>query len=192
MTDALDATVLGEPPGVRKQNVAREENVPREEGFDALVKEHSRFVFRVAFAALGNVQDAEDATQEVFLKIYRSRVWDGIMDARAFLARATWRVAASRRPRRKSESLAEHIPDHRANPERAAMVAHSEALVHRLIDALPDKLRQPLALSAMEELDSSSIGKILGIPESTVRGRILQARELLKRKLAAQLEKRNG
>ena len=177
---------------VRKQNVAREENAAREEGFEVLVREHSRFVFRVAFAALGNVQDAEDATQEVFLKIYRSRAWDAIVNARAFLARATWRVAASRRPRRKSETLAQDIPDHGANPERAAIVAHSEALVHRLIDALPDKLRQPLALSAMEELDSSSIGKILGIPESTARGRILQARELLKRKLEAQLEKRNG
>jgi RNA polymerase sigma-70 factor (ECF subfamily) len=186
MTDALDSIAFGEAA------VAREENVAREESFEALVREHTRFVFRVAFAALGNVEDAEDAAQEVFLKIYRTRAWDGIVDARAFLARATWRVAASRRPRRKSETLPEDIPDRAMNPERAAMEAHSQAAVHRLLDALPEKLRQPLALSAIEEMDSSAIGKILGVPESTVRGRIGQARELLKRKLEAQLEKRNG
>jgi len=185
MTDALDSAVLGDAA------VAREENVAREEGFEALVREHSLFVFRIAFAALRNVQDAEDAAQEVFFKIYRSRAWDGIADERAFLARATWRVAASKRRRRKPENLAENIPDHGINPERAAIDAHSEALVHRLIDALPDKLRQPLALSAIDELDSSAIGKILALPESTVRGRIMQARELLKRKLKAQLETRN-
>ena len=183
MTDALESAVLGDAA------VAREENVAREEAFEALVREHSPFVFRIAFAALRNVQDAEDAAQEVFFKIYRSRAWDGIADERAFLARATWRVAASKRRRRKPENLAENIPDHGINPERAAIDAHSEALVHRLIDALPDKLRQPLALSAIDELDSSAIGKILGISESTVRGRIMQARELLKRKLKAQLEK---
>ena len=185
MTDALDSAMLGEASMAREQKVAREDN------FDALVREHTRFVFRVAFAALGNVQDAEDAAQDVFLKIYRTRAWDGIVDARAFLARATWRVAASRRPRRKSEALPEDMPDCGMNPERAAIEAHAEATVHRLIHALPEKLRQTLALSAIEELDSASIGKLLGIAESTVRGRIMQARELLKRKLEAQLEKRN-
>ena len=186
MTDTLDSAVF------RESAMAGEENAARERRFEALVMEHSRFVFRVAFAALGNVQDAEDAAQEVFLKIYRSRAWDAIVDARAFLARATWRLAARRRPRRKAEALPENMRDGGMNPERAAMEAHSEAMVRRLIDALPEKLRQPLALSAMEELDSSAIGKILGIPESTVRGRILQARELLKRKLEAQMERRNG
>jgi len=195
MTDAFDSAVFGQSAMAAEENALREKRVvdlAREKRFEALVTEHSRFVFRVAFAALGNVQDAEDAAQEVFLKIYRARAWDGILDARAFLARATWRVAGSRRPRRKSEALPENMPDAGASPERVAMEAHSEAMVRRLIDALPEKLRHPLALSAMEELDSRAIGKILSIPESTVRGRILQARELLKRKLEAQMEKRNG
>ena len=127
MTDALNSALVGEAALAREANIAREE-----EGFEALVRKHSRFVFRVAFAALGNVQDAEDAAQEVFFKIYRTRAWDGILDARAFLARAAWRVAASRRPRRKSETLAQDVPDGAISPERAAIEAHSEALVHRL------------------------------------------------------------
>lgn len=188
MTDALESAVFGEATVGREEGV----DLAREQRFEALVMEHSRFVFRVAYAALGNVEDAEDAAQEVFLKIYRARAWDGIVDARAFLARATWRMAASKRLRRKPEALPEDLADKGMNPERAAIEAHSDAMVHRLIAALPGKLRQPLALSAIEELDSAAIGKILGIPESTVRGRIVQAREMLKRKLEAQMEKRNG
>lgn len=138
------------------------------------------------------MQDAEDAVQETFLKIYRSKAWDGIEDERAFLARAAWRVALSRRPRRKAEELREDLPDVSANPEQAAMDANTEAMLHRMIDGLPEKLRQPLALSAIGELDSAAIGNILSIPESTVRGRIMQARALLKRKLEGHLEKRNG
>jgi membrane fusion protein (multidrug efflux system) len=62
--------------------------------------------------------------------------------------------------------------------------------VHRLIAALPEELRYPLVLSALEELNSRQIGEVLGIPESSVRGRILRARQILKEKLAATETKR--
>ena len=62
--------------------------------------------------------------------------------------------------------------------------------VHRLIDALPEELRQPLALSTVQELNSREIAAILDIPEGTVRTRLMRARQLLKEKLAAQLEVR--
>ena len=64
------------------------------------------------------------------------------------------------------------------------------ALVHRLIDALPETLRQPLALSAIEELTSREIAAVLEIPEGTVRTRILRAREILKERLIAHQELR--
>jgi RNA polymerase sigma-70 factor (ECF subfamily) len=57
--------------------------------------------------------------------------------------------------------------------------------VHRLIDALPEELRQPLALSTVEELTSPEVARILGIPEGTVRTRLMRAREILKQKLIA-------
>jgi RNA polymerase sigma-70 factor (ECF subfamily) len=52
------------------------------------------------------------------------------------------------------------------------------------MDALPEELRQPLALSAVDDLKSSEIAQILGIPEGTVRTRVKKAREILKQKLA--------
>jgi RNA polymerase sigma-70 factor (ECF subfamily) len=60
--------------------------------------------------------------------------------------------------------------------------------VHRLIAALPEDLRYPLVLSAIDELNSRQIGEVLGIPESSVRGRILRARQILKEKLMALTE----
>ena len=60
--------------------------------------------------------------------------------------------------------------------------------MHRLIASLPDELRYPLVLSAIEELNSRQIAEVIGIPESSVRGRLMRARQLLKEKLAAMPE----
>ena len=54
------------------------------------------------------------------------------------------------------------------------------------MDALPEELRQPLALSTVQELNSREIAAILDIPEGTVRTRLMRARQLLKQKLLKQ------
>jgi RNA polymerase sigma-70 factor (ECF subfamily) len=53
------------------------------------------------------------------------------------------------------------------------------------MDALPEELRQPLALSGIDELSSAEIAAAMGIPEGTVRTRIMRARQILKEKLAS-------
>ncbi len=65
--------------------------------FTSFVERNSRFVFRVTFAILRNTADAEDTAQETFLKLHRLRAWQAAQDERAFLARAAWRVAISRK-----------------------------------------------------------------------------------------------
>ena len=65
---------------------------------EAAVREHGRTVYRVAFAALRNHHDAEDAAQETFLRFWRTRKrWSEIRDRRAWLARTAWRVALDHR-----------------------------------------------------------------------------------------------
>jgi len=66
------------------------------------------------------------------------------------------------------------------------------ALLDRLIDSLPEELRNPLALSLVEELTSPEIAAILGIPEGSVRQRMWQARQILKEKLSVLLEGKHG
>ncbi len=165
--------------------------------FTALVERQSRFVFRVAYAVLQNKHDAEDAVQETFLKLYRNGGWRNAENERAFLARVAWRIAVDRRPRAEGSTLASldaspemDPPSRQAGPEQAALAASREATMHALIDALPEELRVPLVLSAFDELNSRAIGKVLGIPEGTVRTRLQRARQMLRQKLATVEETR--
>jgi RNA polymerase sigma-70 factor (ECF subfamily) len=162
--------------------------------FTALVARQSRFVFRVAYGVLLNPHDAEDAVQETFLKLYRNGGWRQAENERAFLARVAWRVAVDRRRTIRPE---EPLPDleetpqaplqlvsSHPGPELAMVAANQHALVHSMIDALPEELRVPLVLSASDELTSREIATILGIPEGTVRTRLQRARQVLRERIA--------
>ena len=158
--------------------------------FTALVQRHSRFVFRVAYAVLLNAHDAEDAVQETFLKLYRNGGWKRAENERAFLARVAWRVALDRRRTVKPAEAAGDLdaisepPTNDPGPDKIVMGANQHAVIHAMIDALPEELRFPLVLSATEGLNSREIGAILGIPEGTVRTRLQRARQLLRERLA--------
>jgi RNA polymerase sigma-70 factor (ECF subfamily) len=156
-----------------------------------MIERQSRFVFRVAYAILRNTHDAEDAVQETFLKLYRTGAWQSIQDEKAFLARATWRMAVERLPRRRQESPDPNAASHDASPEEAAIAADRVAAVQRLVDALPEELRQPLALSTVEELSSREIAGMMGLPEGTVRTRLMRARQILREKLTRRMEGRH-
>lgn len=166
----------------------------REERFRDLVERQSRFVFRVAYAMLRNVQDAEDVVQEVFLKLFRGGAWEEMRDERAFLARTAWRTAVDRLPERNgrfaSEDEAEEAACTRPGPEQIAVGSDAVKLIHKLMDAMPEELRQPLALSAGDEMSSKEIAGVMGIPEGTVRTRLMRGREILREKLAAVLDGR--
>jgi RNA polymerase sigma-70 factor, ECF subfamily len=162
--------------------------------FEAIVARQSRFVFRVAYAILRNRHDAEDAVQETFMKLFRRREWREMDDERAFLARMAWRVAVDRLPKHRPAmaevELEPASPE--PSPDEQAIAASRHATIHRMIDSLPEELRQPLALSALEELNSREIGLILGLPEGTVRTRLMRARQMLKQKLAGMMEGRHA
>ena len=166
----------------------RAEAGSREARFAELVKRQSRFVFRVAWTVLRNAHDTEDVVQEAFLKLYRTGAWQRMDDERAFLARTAWRLDVDRVRTNRGRAVAIETRSDDADPERAAIAANSSAVVQRLIDALPEELRQPLALSAIEELRSGEIAVVMGISEGTVRSRIMRARQILRQKLAAMKE----
>ncbi len=137
---------------------------------------------------LRDPQDAEDAVQEVFLKLYRSEAWRRMNDEKAFLARTVWRVTLDRLPRAKQQSLDqshEQFAGKGDSPETEFIRKAQADHLRKLIDALPKNLRQVLVLSAIEELNSRDVGLLLGIPEGTVRTRLMQAREELRRRFAA-------
>lgn len=164
--------------------LAEKDRARSQELFAALVARQSRFVFRIAYAVLRNSHDAEDVAQEVFLKLYRSPGWNKMKDERAYLARVTWRLSIERLPAKQHPASLSEPPSPDANPEQALVRSNWSAVVHNLIDALPEELRLPIALSADGDLKSREIGRLLSIPEGTVRTRVMKARAILKQKLS--------
>jgi RNA polymerase sigma-70 factor (ECF subfamily) len=147
-------------------------------------------MFRVAYGLLRSVPDAEDAVQETLLKLYRGDAWLAMDDERAFLARTVWRVGLDHIARRPRPAEAEDISAMELtapgeSPEETALGDAQRALLRRLIDSLPEELRQPLVLSAIEEMTSREVAEVLGIPEGTVRTRVMRARTELKRRFEA-------
>ena len=168
--------------------VARDKKIAQDTAFSLLVDRHAQLMYRIAFSLLRNAQDAEDAVQEVFLKLYRSTAWHQMNDEKAFLARTVWRVALDRLPKVAEQSIDagyEQFAGCGDSPETEAIRKAQADYLRKLIDGLPETLRQTLILSAIEELNSREVGVLLDIPEGTVRTRLKQAREELRRRFNA-------
>jgi RNA polymerase sigma-70 factor (ECF subfamily) len=175
--------------------VPGEASRPDEAAFQSFVQRNLRFAFRVAWAMLRNRSDADDVVQECFLRLYRKRAWQSIDDEHAYLARVVWRMARDRqrRPAREEGGMEmDTMTATNVSPEMTAISDAGITRIHRMIDALPEELRQPLVLSTLEEMTSAEIGAALGIPEGTVRTRIQRARMLLKQKLGPDTENRHA
>ena len=162
-----------------------------DDALELAVREHARLVYRVAYSVLRNHHDAEDATQETFLRVLRyRRKLAGIRDSRTWLARIAWRVALERRRRApevllEEASMASRIPSAAASADQALLGQEMSAVFEGLIAALPAKLRDPLILSALEEMSITDIAEVLGINAAAARSRLFRARQILREKFAA-------
>jgi RNA polymerase sigma-70 factor (ECF subfamily) len=165
-----------------------------------LVRQHSRLVYRIAYAALRSHPDAEDATQETFLRVLRySHKLATVDDTKTWVARIAWRVAVDRsRQRGRKQEIPLEDPEKPvaevrsvdAPADKAIHDSQVGAMLDRLITALPEKLREPLILSAMDEMSPREIAATLGINEAAVRSRVFRARNILKEKLAERVERK--
>jgi RNA polymerase sigma-70 factor, ECF subfamily len=161
---------------------------------ESLVHEHSRLVYRIAYAALRSHADAEDATQETFLRVLRHRGrLVSVDDPKTWLARIAWRVAVdrirsrTRRPEIAMDSTSSSVTEVASQDtaaDDAVQGSQMGARIENLIAALPKKLREPLILSTIEEMSPREVAATLGINEAAVRSRIFRARQILKEKLS--------
>jgi RNA polymerase sigma-70 factor (ECF subfamily) len=164
---------------------------------EILASQHMRMVFRICWSILRNHHDAEDAVQECFLRVlkFQDRIHE-VRNPKTWLARIAWTTALDKRSRkpldqegsRLEEDALESLPDPALPLEQLVAGRELQAILDRLIGTLPDELREPLELSAVQELNSTEIAEIMKIPAESVRTRLFRARQLLKTKLAVLLE----
>jgi RNA polymerase sigma-70 factor (ECF subfamily) len=169
---------------------------------EALVREHSRLVYRIAYAVLRRHHDAEDATQETFMRVLRySSKLASVEDHKTWLARIAWRVAIDRSrqrgctreiPLEDPQKPVAEVASSDASADQTVLSAQVSAAVEKMIAAVPEKLRAPLILSAIEEMSPREVAATLGIKEAAVRSRVFRARQILRDKLAASSARKRG
>jgi RNA polymerase sigma-70 factor (ECF subfamily) len=190
--------MAAEAISLTERDLPRQQEASETQGSDWLetaVREHSRLVYRIAYSVLRSPADAEDATQEIFLRVLRyGKKMTGIHDQKAWLARIAWRVAVERR--KNMAKLGENTnagadeavatlaaPGHGA--DRALLEQERSMTLQRLIATLPVSLLDALVLSTLEEIAPREVATMLGISEAAVRSRSFRAREILRDKLLA-------
>ncbi len=158
--------------------------------FEQLMIAHQQRVLATAWRMLGNVEDARDAAQEVFLRLYKHLPkYDARQEFSGWLYRIVINVChdiARKRGNRSSSFEAEQqagtlpvLLSH-DNSERAAMQAEEQAIVLKALLTLSEKERAALVLRDLEGLSTEEVARILGSSATTVRSQISTARTKMK------------
>ena len=159
--------------------VSADESLERE--FEQAVRGSAELAVRVAFSVLRRREDAEDVAQEAFARAFaRFQELRDPQQFRAWMVRVTWRLAIDRWRSERRRSVREQVAGGAMaapGPEEAVSQSERAALLWKAIDALPDKLRTVLILSALQGHDVREVAQLLGIPEGTVKSRLFLARK---------------
>jgi RNA polymerase sigma-70 factor, ECF subfamily len=170
--------------------------------WDTIVRTYWRKVFNVAYRFVGTYEEAEDLTQEIFLKVFRSL---GTFDCRANFQ--TWLISVSRNfcidryrsGRRDRQVFAREVDAATVQAEAPGMSPHARvelqdrvALLREALRALSPALRAAVLLRDVHELSYQEIAEQLGIAEGTVKSRINRGRAELARQIEAVRAKTEG
>jgi RNA polymerase sigma-70 factor (ECF subfamily) len=164
------------------------ERVEAEPDLSVLVHDYSGLLYRVALSLLRNTSEAEDVVQEVFVRVLqRQQELATIIEPRPWLVRITWNLALDRRRRIRPQQMDDLFAESLVSADLPADESLAEAgRIRQVLDAierLPQRERQTLLLSAMEELSSVEIAAVLGRSESSVRSLLFRARTHLRQRL---------
>jgi len=162
--------------------------------WDDIVRLYWRKVFNVAYKFVGRQDEAEDLTQDIFLKLFKSLK---TFDRRANFS--TWLISVSRnlcidhyRSMRREHDVVTHDvdvvtlarPSASDSPQAALEQRDRVALLRAALDKLAPSLRTAVMLRDIQELSYQEIAEKLGVPEGTVKSRINRGRAELSRQIA--------
>ena len=160
--------------------------------FEQLMISHQRKVIATAWRLLGNEDDARDAAQEAFIKVYKYlRSYKPEQDFGGWLYRIVVNVCHDHGRRRGQHDRMLSFEDDRAarhlgqmasdeNIEAAAIQSQQRALIEAALQTLSKKERAALVLRDLEGLPTEEVARILGSSQATVRSQIATARAKIK------------
>ena len=160
--------------------------------WDEVVRDHADRVYRLAYRLTGNQHDAEDLTQETFVRVFRSLASYRPGTFEGWLHRITTNLfldMVRRRARIRMEALpddSDRIPGSGPEPEQVFSDTHLDPALQSALDQLPPEFRAAVVLCDVEGLSYEEIGATLGVKLGTVRSRIHRGRAALRAALEQQ------
>jgi RNA polymerase sigma-70 factor (ECF subfamily) len=159
--------------------------------WDEVVRAHGPRVYRLAYRLTGNAHDAEDLTQDVFVRVFRSLSSYTPGTFEGWLHRITTNLFLDnmrRKARNRYETLSDDAPERLAGREPTPAQAYDETHwdddVQHALDSLAPEFRAAVVLCDIEGLSYEEIADVLGIKLGTVRSRIHRGRAHLRTALA--------
>jgi RNA polymerase sigma-70 factor, ECF subfamily len=170
--------------------------------WEEIVQRYSRRIYNICYRFAGSSDDAQDLTQEVFIKMYRTlNTYD--VERGAFM---TWVTTITRNllvdhfrktkqerltdsldtassEREDAMPLSEQIPDRGPTPITTAQSRETRETVHQALQRLSPELREAVILRDLQDMDYKEIATVLKVPEGTVKSRINRGRGELARLL---------
>ena len=169
---------------------------PRDAEFNAIVDRFAGPVFNQALRLLGNREDAEEATQDVFVNVFGSmEKFRGEAELSTWIFRITVNVCASKRRKLRleleeidenSEALDAPAEDIQSNPGRLLARTDDRREIASLVALLPGREAAAITLFYLEEKAYSEIAGILEIPEGSVATALHRGRERLRKLISKQ------
>jgi len=163
--------------------------------WEELVRRHTRRIYNLCYRFTGNRQEAEDLTQDVFLRVYRTLA----SYRSSYGGFPTWMTSVTRnllidhyrrtRRDRMTDSLDDAMPKLETKeavgrrPDHHAMAGELSAQVQQALSRISPDLREAVILRDLQGLDYREIQEVLEVPEGTVKSRINRGRLELARLL---------
>ena len=172
-------------------------------GWEELVKQQNRRIYNICYRFTGSVSDAEDLTQEVFIRLYRTmssyepdrgsfNTWlttltrNMLVDhfRRTRQERMTDSIDAAPAADEDAPTLAERIEDEAPSPQSRLASKETQKMVQQALQKVSPDLREAVILRDLQDMDYKEIAAALKVPEGTVKSRINRGRAELARLLS--------
>ncbi len=163
--------------------------------WESLLRSHTRRVYNLCFRFTGRSSEAEDLTQEIFLKIFQTlKTYDASQGTfQTWLTRVARNHLVDHYRRTKKDRVTSSLEDELggveqkpaadAGPGERVEQRESRELVQRALNHLSPDLREAVILRDLQDLDYDEIAGVLGVPSGTVKSRINRGRTELARVL---------